>query len=283
MKLARRLTQADLQRASRDGPRPAPAASAFGRLARWAWLGMAIGALASLTLFAPARWLSAAIAAGTRQQVMLADAQGTLWNGSARLVLTGGEASQDAVALPGRVRWTLRPGFTQVHAEVFSECCTPLPLKLRAAPRWQGAHVEIDDGQARWQASLLTGLGAPWNTLQPEGEITLQSRGLAADWVAGRLLLGGSAVLEGRNIESRLATLRPLGSYRVRVQGGQAISLTLETIEGGLLLAGSGQVVGNRLRFTGEASAAPDREAALANFLNVVGRRDGPRSIITIG
>ena len=38
-----------------------------------------------------------------------------------------------------------------------------------------------------------------------------------------------------------------------------------------------------RLRFEGVASAAPEREAALANLLNIIGRRSGARSIITIG
>ena len=50
-----------------------------------------------------------------------------------------------------------------------------------------------------------------------------------------------------------------------------------------VLLSGNGQWVGKRLRFTGEASAAPGREAALANLLNIIGRRSGARSIITVG
>jgi general secretion pathway protein N len=37
------------------------------------------------------------------------------------------------------------------------------------------------------------------------------------------------------------------------------------------------------LQFSGVASAAPDREAALSNLLNIIGRRNGARSIITIG
>ena len=35
--------------------------------------------------------------------------------------------------------------------------------------------------------------------------------------------------------------------------------------------------------FTGEATAAPGREAALANLLNIIGRRNGARSVITVG
>jgi general secretion pathway protein N len=59
--------------------------------------------------------------------------------------------------------------------------------------------------------------------------------------------------------------------------------LRLETLEGSLQLSGSGQWVGERLHFRGEATAAPDREAALANLLNIIGRRSGARSLISIG
>ena len=37
------------------------------------------------------------------------------------------------------------------------------------------------------------------------------------------------------------------------------------------------------MRFDGEASAAPGREDALSNLLNIIGRRQGARSLITLG
>ena len=46
---------------------------------------------------------------------------------------------------------------------------------------------------------------------------------------------------------------------------------------------GQGQWVGARLRFTGDAQAAPGREATLDNLLNIIGRRAGPRALITLG
>ena len=253
------------------------------RLLVWVWLGAVVGALLSALMFAPARWLADAVYQASSQQLMLADPRGTVWRGSARLVLTGGAGSQDAAALPERVQWTLHPGFTRLNLSLFSECCTARDLQMSIAPRLNGMRIELADARANWPASLLAGLGTPWNTLQPKGELALQSRGLSAEWNAGRFQLGGSAVLEAKNFESRLSTLHPLGSYRVQLQGGPTVGVTLETIEGGLRLAGSGQFIGGRLHFSGEASAAPEREAALANFLNVIGRRNGPRSIITIG
>jgi general secretion pathway protein N len=41
--------------------------------------------------------------------------------------------------------------------------------------------------------------------------------------------------------------------------------------------------VGQRLRFSGEASAAPERAAALDNLLNILGRRDGARALLSLG
>jgi general secretion pathway protein N len=74
-----------------------------------------------------------------------------------------------------------------------------------------------------------------------------------------------------------------MGSYRITVNGGATSTLQLATLEGSLQLSGSGRWVGSRLRFEGVASAAPEREAALSNLLNIIGRRNGARSIITIG
>ena len=253
------------------------------RPAAWAASGAVAGALLALLVFAPARWLAKAVYRATGQQLLLADPRGTVWNGSARLMLTGGADSREAVALPERVQWTLTPGFTGLHAGLHAACCTPRPLQLRIVPRLSGWRVDVADAQVQWPAGLLAGLGTPWNTLQPSGLLSLQTSKLSAEWNNGRLLLAGGAVLDARDMASPLSTLRPLGTYRLRLQGGTGISATLETLEGGLQLSGSGQWIGSRLRFSGEASALPEREAALTNLLNIIGRRDGSRSIITIG
>nr|MBP6494324.1 type II secretion system protein N [Rhodoferax sp.] len=79
------------------------------------------------------------------------------------------------------------------------------------------------------------------------------------------------------------STLKPMGSYRLTVSGGETTRLQLETLDGSLQLSGTGEWVGSRLRFAGEATAAPDREAALSNLLNLIGRRTGARSVITVG
>jgi general secretion pathway protein N len=85
------------------------------------------------------------------------------------------------------------------------------------------------------------------------------------------------------DISTALSTLKPLGSYRLTMEGGTRPTLLLATQEGSLELSGSGQWNGRALRFDGEARAAPGREDALSNLLNIIGRRDGARSLITLG
>ena len=282
MKPAMTLVSSALRRPTRGAP-ARPAAQPALRAATWAWCGALLGVLLALVLFAPARWLADVIYHTSGQRIVLAEPRGTLWQGSAQLLLSGGAGSQDIAALPDRVQWTLRPALTGLRLSVLAVCCTPEALQLRLLPRLSGLRVDLADAQSQWPAAVLAGLGTPWNTLQPSGHLNLQTRAFSAEWKAGRLQVSGSAELEARDMSSRLSTLRPMGSYRLRLEGGPAVGLKLETIEGSLQLTGSGQWAGSRLRFSGEASAAPEREAALANFLNIIGRRSGPRSVITIG
>jgi general secretion pathway protein N len=100
---------------------------------------------------------------------------------------------------------------------------------------------------------------------------------------AGIETLLGQVELQMQQLSTRLSTLRPLGSYRVLVQGGDTVALTLDTLEGSLLLQGTGQLLNGRVHFSGEASAAPDAEAALSNLLNILGQRQGAKSILKMG
>lgn len=258
--------------------------------ARLAWLGALLGLLVALLLFAPARWLAQGLAMASRGQVQLVNTQGTVWRGQADLLLTGGEGSRSQTALPQGLQWQLRPawkaGGPALRLQLHAPCCTPQGLTLTARPGWRGADLALDALASEWPTPLLTGLGTPWNTLRLEGRLQLQTPGLRLQWLAGRTRLDGALDIQLIDMASRLSTLRPLGSYRLSVNappGSDVATLTLQTLGGELQLQGQGQWVGGRLRFRGEAQAAPGREAALTNLLNIIGRRDGARSLLNIG
>src|SRR4051812_37980906 len=86
----------------------------------WAAAGIGLGLLAAVLLFLPASWLAAQIESSSEGRVVLADAQGTVWNGSATLLLTGGEGSNDSLSLPTPVVWRIRPRPTGLRVEIIS-------------------------------------------------------------------------------------------------------------------------------------------------------------------
>lgn len=257
----------------------------------WAWAGFGAlaGILATLVLQAPATWLAWAVGAASAGKVDLPEARGTVWSGSARLQFSGGAGSTDRSILPGRINWSIRPSLDGLAIRFAADCCTPEPLTVRVSPGWGGATLHLQDpgsgahNPSVWPAAMLTGLGTPWNTLQIDGRLSLSTQGLSVEWNRGRLSVTGRAELLATGVSSRLSTLKPMGSYRITLAGGNTTTLEVSTIEGSLQLAGTGQWVGSRLRFSGTASAAPEREAALSNLLSILGRRDGPRAVIKFG
>lgn len=258
---------------------------------RWALWGAAVGALAALVAFAPAVWLARAVDTATGGRLLLADARGTVWAGSAVVTLTGGPDSRDARTLPGRLAWSLQWRGRAIDVVMRHACCLNGDVTVRWQPGWARQRVSLlptaDGGIGQWPAAWLAGLGTPWNTMQVNGRMRLSSPGLSVEWVEGRVRFTGLAQIELASVSSRLSTLEPLGTYRITVKGdgagGDAIAVNLATAEGALRLSGQGQITGGRLRFRGDAQAAPGSEVALGNLLGILGRREGALTKITIG
>lgn len=287
----------------RFAPHPTHATSS-ARASKWhgadAWgmSGLVLGLLLALVVFAPARWVQAGLAQATGGRLLLTQAQGFWWQGEAGLELAGGAGAQDRAALPGKLSWHLRPAFTGatlgLRLTLRADCCTPAPWEVWLRPRWSdgGAlELQLDAHQSQWPASLLVGLGTPWNTLQLQAGVHLHTTGLRVLLHRGRLKTEGRMVLELHDASSRLSTLQPMGSYRLVWQGSgverssdsSGDTLSLSTVQGALQLQGQGQWLAGRLRFSGEAQAAPGREDALANLMNILGRRQGSKTLIQIG
>lgn len=249
-------------------------------------VGAVLGGAAALVAFAPAAWLAGAVARATGDRVLLAEARGTVWSGSAVAVLTGGAGSRDASALPGRLSWSLGLDGAALGVALRHACCINGELKLRIEPGFGRLKVSLPAAQGalgQWPAAWLAGLGTPFNTLQLGGWMALNSGGLAFESAGGRWRVDGSAAIAISGLSSRLSTLETLGSYRIGLAGGDVAQITLATQEGPLRLSGSGQWAGNGVRFRGEARADPGSETALNNLLNLLGRRQGAMAVLSIG
>lgn len=264
---------------------------------KWSVTGALIGAFFALLTQAPATWLAHAISDASQHRFVLRHAQGTVWQGSAIAVLSDGyppsnslsASTPSGTALPTRLHWNFSSGFDSrlmrfvMRAQLQSACCTPEPLQWVISLGWQGLRIDAANQQSQWPAIWLVGLGAPWNTVQAEGSMQLRTENLMWQSNAGTPKVEGVAELTLSQLATPLSTLRPLGTYRLRVQGGDTMALSLATLEGSLLLSGNGQWANGHLQFKGEARAQPALEAALSNLLNILGQRQGTISILQLG
>lgn len=257
---------------------------------RGAALGACVGALVAFIVNIPAAWVADGVAGATAQRLLLADARGSLWSGSAVAVLTGGPQSRDASALPGRIEWTLLLRAYGFELKLQHACCLNGSVGIQVRPglgRIGFTLLPSPGWIGQWPSSWLGGLGTPWNTLQLGGTVRLVSPGVKIESAQGRWWIDGRAEIELLGVSSRMTTLNTLGNYRMRVTGdsgqGGPSRLQLSTLDGALQLSGEGTLGPNGLAFRGEARAEAADEPALNNLLNIIGRREGARSVISIG
>lgn len=258
---------------------------------RWSIGGALLGLVIGLIAFAPASWLARGLAQASDGHLLLAETRGSVWSGSGLLVLTGGPGSRDASVLSDRIEWRLGLQGLALQLTARQACCLNGELQLQLRPGLGRFALSVassgSDWQARFPAAWLGGLGTPWNTLSLGGGMRLTAQDFALEWTQGRWLQRGRLDLDFVNMSSRVSTLAPLGSYRFSIAADPAqagvSTLRLSTLDGALLLSGQGTLGNGRAHFRGEAQAAPERETALANLLNIIGRRQGARSLISIG
>ncbi len=273
------------------------AALLMGRVRLWpaAVWGALVGALAALVWQLPAAWLADGLGTMTQGRLQMLEPRGTVWRGQARIAVTGGPDSIDRVMLPGVLGWRLAPtlgaGMPGLRVDLHHPDLVPQPVPIVGHVGLSGWGVQMQMPAAEGRASLdlpaswLGGLGAPWNTLDLGGRMVIQFRELGGRWPwAGPPELRIGLRIRMQSLSSRVVALPVLGSYELEIGGTEAITLTLSSLPSSALqLQGRGQwKPGGRLEFQGQASAAAGRQEALSNLLNIIGRRDGNRSVISL-
>ena len=246
----------------------------------------AVAVLATTLIVAPAQWMASAVAEATGNRIVLAEAAGSLWNGRASVVLSPGDGRGSAsVSLPETLAWSLSPwlllagtvDLTLAHPSALSQ-----PLRVRAD---LSRRVELSSATLRLPASVLVGLGAPFNTIRPGGLISISWQRL--EFHDGRMQ--GDLVGEWQFASSALSPLAPFGHYRLSAAGGYpGTRLSLMTVAGPLEMTGDGTIdERGSLRFSGRARALPGADAStraqLAGLITLLGRRDGDSAILSLG
>jgi general secretion pathway protein N len=261
------------------------------RLGGWvvaSLLGLALS-LATIVGWAPAGVADWGLDRLTAGRLRLANASGTLWSGTGKVVLVdvgeaGGQEGDareilQGLVLPGRFSWTVNPwplllGIVDARLGLDG---MPQPLRL------SGSFNELHGSATAMSlpAVDLGRLGSPWNTIRPSAAINLRWD----DFTLRRGQFQGKMFVELRDVTSAMTPVRPLGSYKVDVaSAGPQATVSLSTMSGPLLLTGSGDWEARRgLRFSAQAEAEGSERDRLQAFLALVGRRDGEKTIIKIG
>ncbi|WP_242697386.1 type II secretion system protein N [Bordetella petrii] len=221
-------------------------------------LALCCALLAALPVL-PARWLLLALPDDA--MATLADADGTIWHGSARLAL-GPPGGRHLLSEP--LRWQWRDGAVEIsHAW--------LRGPVRVQPGWSG--ITVSGQNLRLPAAALAAFGAPLNTVAPAGQVEIEWRSFSPS----RLPASGTlATGHWTNAGSALSHVRPLGDYTLRVTADNgALRLALSTDSGVLSVTGQGRLQRGRLHFRGEAApadnATPAQRAALTGLLSALG------------
>jgi len=232
------------------------------------WVAAAVLSIGgTLLVMLPVAWLAPVLAYASHEQVELAGPEGSLWDGQANVVLAAAEDPTARTELPARIHWhtafwPLLMGHLRVRVE--ANDALPQPVELDASLR----RSTVSAGTLNIPASLLSGLGAPFNTLGLEGRMRLE-------WAACSAV-GQSPfcqmTLSADQLSSRMSRVSPLGSYRFEVVlNGQTMGLVLKTTEGPLRLDGNGGLDGGRFQFNGRAQSDPSAGASLAGLLSLLG------------
>ena len=235
----------------------------------WLCTALVVCAVTALILL-PAAWVAPQFARASGSRVNLIDPSGSLWHGSATLMLAPGADPRTATVLPGRIEWTTAfwPLLTgHVRMRMRHTDAMPDPVFVDASLT---GTATVSPGTLEAPATLLAGLGAPFNTLDLQGDFRLE-------WTTWRIFGGnayGQLALRLRDAASSVSRVKPLGSYRVvLVAAGRDATIALSTLKGPLQLSGNGTIEQGGATFHGLASADEPARENLAGLLNLLGPR----------
>jgi len=230
------------------------------------------GIFLTILAFAPASWLDYALEYQTAGRVALGDVQGSLWNGSAFIGVAESKNTDLTPLLPGRFVWHLAPMLLLGQIELTLENAASLQTPVHLSGNFR--RLQVSPGTLILPSERLAGLGAPLNTLKPSGQITLAWDALDLTWQSGNVAIEGTMKLTMHDMASALSPVKPLGSYLMTFDWqGQSAAIELKSLQGPLLLSGSGTLVQDRLQFSGQAEAQQGQEDRLVNLLNLLGQR----------
>ena len=216
--------------------------------------------LAGLISFAPASLMGSVLERTSGGTLTLAQTKGSLWNGSGVALLRLKARYQTL----GSYRWKLQ----LLNASLQVQAGEAVPMTVRYVPF--SGRINIDNLHLALPVSIIEIAAPQLGPYQLQGSLQAGCDHLTLD-ASG---MNGQVTMDWLHAASALSTIRPLGDYRILVQGrGNVLDMQLSTLSGKLLLSGNGSYDNAAgMRFTGTAQAAPGTaETELNEMLHHIG------------
>ena len=259
------------------------------KLPKLFWAALVFACLVVIVRQMPISWVSGSLASQTGCRVMLQQPIGTIWQGSAALAFSEPNATEggcrDPMSVTERFHWS-------TGCKLLSMTCnTELQFAAFEQPQligWSLSKTQIASNEIKLPANVLEGLGNPWSTLRPRGELGARWTDINLVGLMANLPVFGAANTPSSgviriiisNLTSPISPVKPLGGYEIAANiADTGMNWTLSTTSGPLLLKGQGEFsnkAGSKgMQVSGEASASPESQESLIGLLSLLGKKEG--------
>ncbi len=227
--------------------------------------------LVTLLVTAPATLLATLVDGVSKGQFVLANASGTVWQGSAMPAIR--QRSGSLLAME-KLNWdvAMLPLLTGklVIQLAWDNVLQAQPMVASISFE----KIELRHAILPLNAEFLGEVSPLLKPVQLSGYMEISS----PQFVLTRQGMAGNAVAEWTNAGSVLSAVKPLGNYRIDLVGaGTRLDLVLKTNSGVLLLEGKGSFTPEQgLKFKGTARASPDSKGGLDELLRNFGPESSP-------
>jgi general secretion pathway protein N len=246
-----------------------------GSVFKFGWLSGLIALLCILLvtmIYFPARWLAPNLEKLTSCKVVLSYPQGSIWKGSTSIgfaepSMTNPEKCSPPYAVTEAFYWESKCSIHDFQCRfIIEHNDLDKPIELVVRPK----SILIRANHADLPSNFLESIGSPWKSLHPRGRLKLQWTDFT--WSNDPK---GFVQIQLVNMASPISPIKPLGSYELKFQVAKETQLNLFTLNGPLVLNGTGQFKNGNLVFQGEATAAPESIDSLIGLLSIIGIKDG--------
>lgn len=225
----------------------------------------------TLLVTAPATLLARVVESASKGQLVLANAAGTVWQGSATPAIR--QRSGNFLALE-KLHWdiALPPLFAGKLSSQFrwDNVAQDTPMLVTVS----FGQVEVRNLTLPLYAGILGEFVPLLQPVQLSGQMLIRSD----QFVFAKQGMQGNAAAEWSNAGSVLSSVKPLGNYRIDLAGaGGQLDIALATTSGVLQLEGKGSFSINQgMRFQGTARAAADSKGSIDELLSNFGPESAP-------